>query len=63
MSRCDPYQDPMPDIPTDTLIEFSNKYVALFERLTGLEFQKPDPTVSVRARIHDALAKQLPEYF
>ncbi|WP_026257081.1 phosphoribosylaminoimidazolesuccinocarboxamide synthase [Actinopolymorpha alba] len=63
VSQCDPYQDPIPDIPAETLIEFSNKYVALFERLTGLEFEKPDPTVSVRARIHDALAKELPEYF
>jgi phosphoribosylaminoimidazole-succinocarboxamide synthase len=63
VSQCDPYQDPIPDIPAETLIEFSNRYVALFERLTGLEFEKPDPTVSVRARIHDALAKELPEYF
>jgi hypothetical protein len=43
--------------------EFSNKYAALFEQLTGLEFEKPDPWVSVRARIRDALAKELPEYF
>jgi phosphoribosylaminoimidazole-succinocarboxamide synthase len=63
VSRCDPYRDPIPDIPAETLIEFSNKYIALFERLTGLEFEKPDPLISVRARIHDALAKELPEYF
>ena len=63
VSRCDPYKDPVPDIPAETLIEFSNKYVALFERVTGLEFEKPDPRVSVRARIRDALAKELPEYF
>jgi phosphoribosylaminoimidazole-succinocarboxamide synthase len=61
--RCDPYHDPIPDIPAETLIEFSNKYVSLFERVTGLEFEKPDPRLSVRARIHDALAKELPEYF
>jgi phosphoribosylaminoimidazole-succinocarboxamide synthase len=63
VSRCDPYHDAIPDIPAETLIEFSNKYVALFERLNGREFQKPDPAVSVRARIYDALAKELPEYF
>jgi len=62
-SKCDPYRDPIPDIPAETLIEFSNKYLALFERVTGLTFEKPDPTVSVRDRIHDALAKELPEYF
>jgi phosphoribosylaminoimidazole-succinocarboxamide synthase len=63
VSQCDPYKDPIPKIPADTLIEFSNKYVALFEQVTGLEFEKPDPSVSVRARIRDALAKELPEYF
>lgn len=40
-----------------------DSYVALLEQLTGLEFEKPDPRVSVRARIRDALAKELPEYF
>lgn len=63
VSQCDPYNDPIPEIPADTLIEFSNKYVALFEQVTGLEFEKPDPSVSVRARIREALAKELPEYF
>ena len=63
VSQCDPYKDPIPKIPAETLIEFSNKYVALFEQLTGLEFEEPDPSVSVRARIRDALAKELPEYF
>ncbi|HLF79284.1 MAG TPA: phosphoribosylaminoimidazolesuccinocarboxamide synthase [Dehalococcoidia bacterium] len=62
-SQCDPYKDPIPKIPAETLIEFSNKYVALFEQVTGLEFDKPDPMVSVRTRIRDALAKELPEYF
>jgi phosphoribosylaminoimidazole-succinocarboxamide synthase len=62
-SRCDPYRDPIPKIPTETLIEFSNRYVAVFERLTGSLFERSDPGVSVRARIRDALATELPEYF
>jgi phosphoribosylaminoimidazole-succinocarboxamide synthase len=63
VSHCDPYRDPIPDIPAETLIEFSNKYIALYERVTGLEFEKPDASVSVRDRIRDALARELPEYF
>ena len=63
VSQCDPYKDPIPEIPAELLIEFSNKYVALFEQVTGLEFEKADPGVSVRARIRDALAQELPEYF
>ena len=46
-----------------TLIEFSGKYVDLYERVTGQAFEKPDPSVSVRDRIHQALARELPEYF
>lgn len=63
VGQCDPYKDPIPEIPTETLIEFSNKFVTLFEQVTGLEFEKSDPSVSVRARIRDALARELPEYF
>jgi phosphoribosylaminoimidazole-succinocarboxamide synthase len=62
-SRCDPYVDPIPEIPAETLIEFSGKYVDLYERVTGQAFDKPDPGVSVRDRIHEALARELPEYF
>ena len=62
-SQCDPYKDPIPEIPAEMLIEFSNKYIALFEQVTGLEFEKTDMSVSVRDRIRDALAKELPEYF
>ncbi len=62
-SQCDPYNEPIPEIPAETLIAFSNKYIALYEQLTGLPFEKPDPEQSVRDRIHDALAKALPEYF
>ena len=62
-SRCDPYRDPIPEIPAETLAEFSQKYVDLFERVTGLEFERPDPAVPVRERIRAALARELPEYF
>ncbi|GAB3946973.1 hypothetical protein GCM10027614_41390 [Micromonospora vulcania] len=58
--QCDPYKDLIPEIPAETLIEFSNKYITLYERLTGLKFQKSDPAISVRARIREALAKNSP---
>ncbi|MBO6519053.1 MAG: phosphoribosylaminoimidazolesuccinocarboxamide synthase [Rhodospirillales bacterium] len=61
--RCNPYTDPLPDIPGETLIEFSNKYVSLYERVTGRPFERTDPKVPVRERIQAALAKALPEYF
>ena len=55
-SHCDPYHELIPDIPVETLIEFSNKYVALFERVTGLAFAAPDAETPVRDRIRRALA-------
>lgn len=63
VGRCNPYTDPLPTIPADVLLKFSNKYVALYEKLTDLDFEKPDPSISVRDRIHNALARELPEYF
>tara|TARA_R110000787_G_scaffold10415_4_gene35352 strand:+ start:29537 stop:30523 length:987 start_codon:yes stop_codon:yes gene_type:complete len=62
-ARCDPYHDPLPEIPAETLIEFSNKYVSLYEAITGTAFQRADPSVPVKDRIRGALIQALPEYF
>ncbi len=62
-ARCNPYTDPLPEIPGETLIEFSNKYVSLYERVTGQTFQRAAADVPVRDRIRAALAKALPEFF
>ena len=62
-ARCNPYTDPLTEIQAETLIEFSNKYVSLYERVTGRTFTRTDPAVPVRDRIYAALAKSLPAYF
>jgi phosphoribosylaminoimidazole-succinocarboxamide synthase len=62
-ARCDPYKDPIPDIPGETLLEFSAKYVKLFEQVTGQTFQRPAMDRSVRDRVRTNLAKALPDYF
>jgi len=63
VSRCDPYNEPVPQIPDETLMEFSNKYINLFEVVTGQNFERTDPFVPVRSRIRDALSREFPEYF
>jgi phosphoribosylaminoimidazole-succinocarboxamide synthase len=63
VAQCDPYNEPVPEIPTDKVMEFSAKYIALYEQLTGLEFEKTDPSISVKDRIRAALVKELPQYF
>ena len=62
-ARCDPYHEPIPDIPAETLIEFSNRYIHLYEQVTGQVFEKPADGVSVRERVRENLAKALPGYF
>ena len=62
-TRCDPYTDPIPEIPADTLAEFSAKYIKLFEKVTGQCFEKPREAISVRDRVRAALERELPEFF
>ena len=62
-ANCDPYNEPIPAIPKETIIEFSKKYILLFEQITGQVFKKPPPNQSVHERIRINLAKAFPEYF
>lgn len=62
-ARCDPYKDQIPEIPAETLMEFSGKYIALFETVTGKPFVRPDADRPLRDQIRDALAEVLPEHF
>ncbi|MEX2617474.1 MAG: phosphoribosylaminoimidazolesuccinocarboxamide synthase [Alphaproteobacteria bacterium] len=62
-ARCDPYKDPIPEIPAETLQDFSGRYIRLYEKVTGLRFERPPPGVSVRDRIENNLRRALPEYF
>lgn len=61
--RCDPYKDPIPEIPPETLMEFAGKYVALYETVTGEKFEYANPEIPVRERVRAALAREFPEYF
>ena len=53
--RCDPYKDPIPDIPDDTLVEFSGRYIRLFEQVTGLTFEVEDTDQPVLERVRHNL--------
>ncbi|MBC8339681.1 MAG: phosphoribosylaminoimidazolesuccinocarboxamide synthase [Rhodospirillales bacterium] len=61
--RCDPYNDPIPEIPADTLMAFADKYVKLYEQVTGQTFEKSDASTPIRDRIRACLEKTVPEYF
>lgn len=61
--RCDPYKDPIPEIPAETLVAFSEKYIQLYEQVTGQPFVRPHGHESVRERVEASLRKSFPEYF
>ena len=54
--RCDPYKDPIPEIPDDTLVDFSRRYIRLFETVTGWEFEGEADGIPVLDRIRRNLA-------
>ncbi len=51
IGRCDPYAEPIPPIPLETLVEFSLRYIALYETITGQTFVPTQPELPVRARV------------
>lgn len=50
-ARCDPYRDPIPPIPEETLVEFALRYITLFETVTGLAFVPPEAAPPIRERV------------
>jgi len=62
-ARCDPYKDPIPEIPADVLLEFSAKYIRLYEQVTGQTFKYPPTHIAPQDRIKAALRANLPEFF
>ena len=61
--RCDPYKDQIPIIPAETLLEFSGKYVHLYEKVTGCKFDYAPMDRPVLQRIRENLTRALPEFF
>lgn len=57
--RCDPYKEKIPAIPAEVLVEFSQKYLSLFEAVTGQDFVLPDLTQPPLVR----LRRNLEQYF
>ena len=63
VGQCDPYKDPIPEIPAETIITFSGKFIQLFETVTGEKFQAPDLSSPVRDRVEASMRRAFPEYF
>lgn len=55
-ARCDPYKDPVPEIPADLIRETAAVYIRAYETITGEKFQYPPATEPVLTRIRRNLA-------
>jgi len=56
-ARCDPYKDPIPEIPEEIILATSDIYIEAFETITGLPFVKPDAGEPAPTRIRRNLAR------
>ena len=56
-ARCDPYRDPIPEIPGEIVAEAARLYIEVFETITGRRFDFPDPGIPLLARIRANLAR------
>ena len=57
VARCDPYKDPIPEIPADIILEAARIYISVFETITGETFALPDPTLPVLDRVRQNLTR------
>ncbi|HEX5380093.1 MAG TPA: phosphoribosylaminoimidazolesuccinocarboxamide synthase [Phenylobacterium sp.] len=55
--RCDPYKDPIPEIPAQMILETSDVYVRAFETITGQVFDPPAADEPIAARVRRNLAQ------
>src|SRR5262249_46975227 len=55
--RCDPYRDPIPEIPREVILEAARLYIDVFETIAGQNFALPAPPIPALARIRASLAR------
>jgi phosphoribosylaminoimidazole-succinocarboxamide synthase len=59
VARCDPYKDPIPEIPAEVVLETAAVYIRAYETITGARFILPDPSEEPLERIRRNIAAYL----
>jgi hypothetical protein len=60
--RCDPYNDAdLPAAPDALVVELSQRYIKLYEMITGEAFRVPDPAEDVDERVARNVQRALEE--
>jgi phosphoribosylaminoimidazole-succinocarboxamide synthase len=56
-ARCDPYRDPIPEIPREIVAEAARVYLQVFATITGQHLDLPDPATPILSRIRANLTR------
>ncbi|GJD80120.1 phosphoribosylaminoimidazolesuccinocarboxamide synthase [Methylobacterium gregans] len=56
VARCDPYRDPIPEIPAEVVLGTAAVYIRAYETITGERFALPDPAEVPLERVRRNLA-------
>jgi phosphoribosylaminoimidazole-succinocarboxamide synthase len=56
-ARCNPYRDPIPEIPSEIILESTRLYIEAFETITGQSFPLPEAGLPILARIRANLTR------
>jgi phosphoribosylaminoimidazole-succinocarboxamide synthase len=56
-ARCDPYHDPIPEIPSEVILETARIYIDAYEIIIGKTFEPPSANIPILARIRANLAQ------
>jgi phosphoribosylaminoimidazole-succinocarboxamide synthase len=56
-ARCNPYRDPIPEVPREVVAEAARLYVEVFETITSRCFDLPDSATPILGRIRANLAR------
>jgi phosphoribosylaminoimidazole-succinocarboxamide synthase len=56
-ARCDPYRDPIPQIPSEIILETARIYIDAYETITGKSFAPPSTDIPILTRIRANLAQ------
>ncbi|MGC1888385.1 MAG: phosphoribosylaminoimidazolesuccinocarboxamide synthase [Stellaceae bacterium] len=56
-ARCDPYHDPIPEIPGEVILDTARIYIDAYEIITGKTFEPPSADIPILTRIRANLAQ------
>ena len=56
-ARCDPYTQPVPEIPAELIEQTSEVYIQAYEMITGRIFERPSASEVPLERIRKNLAR------